>query len=922
MEGNKLQWLRGPPPPISESILTSGLMNQSTTQSTKITFNKTQNNIMNNQKKVFQSAPAPYFKTQKIPFRPKHVLSIKPKKDNIFDQALKPFYPPIDPEPQLAKNYKAPPLDETTLATKKMALSLPPENLTQKVLMPKQSNYREFIQELVQELDSNIASAVHVSPEIISPEEQAHAKLQVIEFYNYAFNQLILKEKTISADKAILLRRFMKFYNQILSDFPFIIENLESKNEHLNEQMNILEAQVDNLRQKIDENNDSIQKVEENNRKISEDFEKAVKESNSKDITISTLSYDNDLTKSQLNKLQFKYNKLKEENENLTKSLSLRDDEIKGQLGQIEKVTAKLAEYQQGDTGYIVMYHKEKEKTEKYVKEIENLKQKIYDLENIEKVSIAVDTSDIPVKKLKKKKMTKSPSNGNVTSATSSTVIRDENQRARESQGLKSKSSLAVTLTDVSIETDLKELITLSIEKEAVTFSIDSTEIIETEIEKVKPNSPSIIISDYLNKLNVPDGYDEKLKQIPPLDKFIMPLFSDVYLPACQKDLKIFAYKSDQKASQNEKPLIWGLQMIHTFLTDPSVRSIENKARLSTEDIVVDWIVNKYKVQHLVHLAISDFSRILSVYRYDQMVELFIDIIEGSYNFSQLSFLSTVYSFACTLTIPDVSQVYQSFESTENEEIKIHIKAVHKLYSLCFSEDVADEIVRSFISENCEMVNFTSFLRKITSFFGEKHKLISNQAHDLLCMIGCSDTSIILFDVFESFMVLLGCFSSATIKSDWKCILNKTEHRENQFITVGEMLEFCAENDQHLQNLLNIPNLKKSLSRMKNMSQIIYEFYHEFIGRFAKKLPFVLSLLSSEIKEKVSNLVHKLKEAVLEMDIQKMIWLYKKLISKIDRLKMKEMGFIPFNYSADTESISKLIQYINKAEEVSFAMLS
>ena len=170
-------------------------------------------------------------------------------------------------------------------------------------------------------------------------------------------------------------------------------------------------------------------------------------------------------------------------------------------------------------------------------------------------------------------------------------------------------------------------------------------------------------------------------------------------------------------------------------------------------------------------------------------------------------------------------------------------------------------------------------------------------------------------------MTILGC-SQSSIKSDWKLIVGELRKNENPYITMKEMLELCAEKDQPLRNLLLIPELTKSINRMKSMSQIVYEFYHEFIERFSKKLPHVFSMISNEIKEKVNDLAQNLKIAILEADVQKMIWVYKNLVSKIDYLKMKEMGFIPFDYKADTDVIMCLSQYINKAEDVSFALFS
>ncbi|OHT04751.1 hypothetical protein TRFO_06185 [Tritrichomonas foetus] len=961
MESNKLNWLRGPLPPIADSILMSGLVNEAP-------HSYVASNTTNNQKLVFQSAPV---SVSKPPKRPLKLASFpKPR----IDSALKPYKQPVIPIPEINASYKPPPLEEATLTFKKQNIpNLHKENLTEKVLLPKQSNVRDFLANLKHELDANIASIIPISPEMISPEQQNEIQSQLLQFYNYAFNQIILNEKSVSVDKAVMLRRIMKFYNQILSDFPPIFDALENEKISLEEELNALKEEIESKNKNIEKQNEKISELEKNTQSIKETLEKTIEESNKKDIAINSTTFDLDLSKSQLNQLQFRFNQEKEVNQSLKNVLEQRDKEIKGQLEQIEGLTQKIAEFQSGETGYIVFYHEEKAKNEELNKVIEDLKQKIYELENIEKSSIAVDTSDLPVKKGRKKKIkennsfvpsqeseaTSIPSNpsnsllnGHFTGHSNPSSVNNSfnmnvngaynkpnkqiNSQLSSNKLNKSLSKNKIISSQVSTNSSLAFMPTqetqteyslpinkLSISDQSVEFSIYGNNFVVNpslasfgSFESSNPN----LITKNLSNFSFSDDYNikEKLESTPDLHKFVMPLFSDIYIPPSSSSLKVLNIGKVNNIVKSEKPLVWGLQLIHNFLTDPYIRSIENKTRISNEVIIVDWIAQKYKVRHLINQALADFVHIITRYQgINEMISLFIEVIEGNFNLAQLCFLATVYSFSCSLTYPDLIKEYSTFDSSDcHGDAKIHICAVHKMYATCFSNEIANAVTRS-ISE--DMLNYVTFLKNITIFFGDKHRLISNQARDLLSLCGCMDPRIILYDVFESVCIILG--NTTNIKEDWKLVINRTGDRNATNITLSDLLVICAEREKPLMNLLNIIPLGNSVQIMKNMSQNIYELYHEFINRYSRILPHVMSLISSQIRDKVLDLTEELKEAILHVDMPKIIWVYRVLISKIDRLTMKEKGFIPFNIRSSVEVIGQLKEYIDRAESVAFALL-
>lgn len=966
MESNKLEWLRGPLPPISESILISGLVTQSNIPQTQKQNQLNSNSKNLNSQKNLQLASTT--KPKKVPFKQTHVLSVKPQQNRSLSASLSNFQiPKPDAEPPKTRE----PIPFAEPQHKKASSKPAQENLTEQVFLTKQANPREFINGLKLELDATTASIIPVTTESLSPEEQAEIQNKLLDLNNYVFNKFVINEKTVSSEKALLLRRFMKFYNSTVDVYPPIIQSLEEKNAQYEKQIEELHEQIDNLHLEIKSKKDMISQSEAKLAEMTETLNKITEESNQKDITISSIEYDFELAKSQINNLKFRFNQIKEEKVTLQNTIDQRDTEIQGQLDQIDKLTKEVASFQNGEMGYIVSYHQEKEKNESLQKEIEKLEKKIYDLVNIAKIDVATDTSDLPVKKGKKKKNqqlvnelvkyvqdTKGLSSTTTTTTSSSTNPQtpDVNQSPRsiqlkEQSKKKGKGLLAnskITLSSAKLllddtnemketQTNPTELAPLEISTNPISYSIYlRTELMDSLSQSrigLTPAQSTLTSQAVLPVRNIqiykfPEGYNitDKLDELPELYKFVMPLFSDIYKQPQVIDLKILDQSKCETIVENEKPLIWGLQLIHNFLLDPCIRSIENKDSYSNEIIVVDWIAKQYKVEHLIKQVITDLTYIFKHHHYNDIIQLFIDMIEGNYNLSQFCLLSVAYSFSCNLTTPDLTEIYQNYDTTPQlESTKIHIQAIYKLYSLCFSVDIANIEINNIIDkygitpEN-GMISYTSFLRDISAFFGEKHRLISNQARDLLFLVGCADPRVILYDVFESVMIILDC-SPNDVKNDWKNLLDRLEDRNKNSIKLTDLLGICADRGTPLTNLLDLPNLKESVAKIKNLSSSVYVLYHELVTRFSRTLPHVFSLMTEKARESVQPDFEKLKKAILLVDVPKSVWHYKIILSEMDRVLMKQKGFIPFNYKANSEVINQLREYINKAEGVAFALL-
>ncbi|OHT00238.1 hypothetical protein TRFO_33110 [Tritrichomonas foetus] len=721
---NASKWLKGPLPPLAESILTSGLISNKTVKdgsiSCKVKLTESQNIKLTNQTENF---PKPKLRSSSTVSSSLMMNDIpRPSRSQQSFEKI-PFSNPckthtieeIVENPQ--KHYK---LKEAPIISSKH-----------------HSNIKDLTNTVIHELDSNLANLMLSNADLENTLlNQIDYKDKMIQIYNFTFNQIILQEKSIYSERALLLRRLMEFYNSLVSELDNIQKNVKLQEEFFINVTKKLESEksemIQLLKDKIKNEEVLQQNIEllENKNKILND------ESNNKDIQISSTSYEIDFLKGQIMQLQFKIQNKKENKKLLQNAISQRDDESKKQLQQIESLTKVIEEFHQGETGYIQKYHDKCKEIEMFKLEIEKLKKEIYDFSHKERYDVAIDTEDLPKKEIKKSSIQKDsnllPQKEATTGVTqiksffrprqslpSAMNNRDNNwnlaelmkpqQQSNEEPIIKPKindsdsyllqkpqkkaiSRISTQQHIPSVNSLMKKrsskekIASLSsgVSTESLSFPTESyfdfvqksnasiqtsPRLLETSEEKEATNSNSlnkndifhtsqkyiVDIDNYGMKIDKilfiqPPNYNvdhQKVSDIPDLLSIIMPFLSRPYIAKHLTDMKILDNSSVHNIVKNEKPLVWGLQLIHNFFLDPFIRANENLNRASIEVIFTDWITRQYNLQHLVNQVIADFGYLLlRNYGTSKMMAFFYEILEGRYTITQLSFISyTLFIF-------------------------------------------------------------------------------------------------------------------------------------------------------------------------------------------------------------------------------------------------------------------------------------
>lgn len=383
-----LSWLKGPLPPLAESILASGLVGVSQKE-----------NITVNIKPVQQPYSATVSHIEKRQMRPSSINSADGTKRVGNSTSLQ------SAKSSLNQSYKPPPMEslsELPIKTK-IVRTIPQQGPTVGTEKPKH-HLRDIVNKLAQQLDANIAALVASATQPLSPQDQVQLKAKMIQYYNFTLNELILQEKTQCADRAKLLRRIEQFYTNLVADFPAALAHFQEEKTLLQIEIDSYSGKEDEFRKQIEVRDVEIKELQEKIDGLLKQIEIITNESNQKDITISSNSFDLEYAKGQIQQLQFKLKAKKDRTKTLKDAIKQRDEESKKQLEQIEKTTKMIEQLQQGETGYIVRYHDEILKNEEAQKRIKALEDTLDSILNIEKINISTDTSDLPQQKKKKNK--------------------------------------------------------------------------------------------------------------------------------------------------------------------------------------------------------------------------------------------------------------------------------------------------------------------------------------------------------------------------------------------------------------------------------------------------------------------------------------------------------------------------------------
>ncbi|OHT01597.1 hypothetical protein TRFO_07497 [Tritrichomonas foetus] len=1015
------EWMKPPLPPLSESIITSGLVggdytptdsipppqkkNRPTTMSlTSIakTSPKTQtqrsptrqstswrNSEQNSEIFNFATAKTSRIVTNEVAQTTLKSQRITRASSSMSTKAAQKVIPkvtnPIDPPPYVSPSYKPPPIEQFQIHSQRTS-RLPPEPTILSSVPPvvpldtNRKNLREEVSQIIHELDANIAASIPVATDDLSTEEQAELKARLLQLYNFSFNKLILQEKTSCTERALLLRRFHKFYNQLTVDIPVLMERIHKYTSEYDEKYDDLLQRSKELENTVEENSKENISLKDEVATLKRQLKVLTDSSNQKDIQISSNTFDLDFAKGQVTQLQFKLQSKSDRMKNLKRTVRKLEEENKNQLSQIETLTKSINEFQQGETGYIVMYHNEIAKTEKLTKRIQELEEKIEEMSNIEKNDQEVQTEQVDFSRtmplVKKRRKDKDHDDVKVLRKSDVMLLKEENINKMSKS---SKNQINVNINEtcspsvsksiiekpinyihIEIQTDesglqinehksnlhqvLSKSSLKSMKQSSDSFNstkepIDTIETIEHNDNKEKNQSKNeedvdigIKITDgrpktvsrnirYVN----PKGYNinhEAIDELPDLFEIIMPFLSQPYVSPVDQELKIINAKAFSNIVTSEKPIVWAIQVIHNFMIDPFVRSIENQTRISTESIFVDWISRRYKLQHLIAQAMSDFSYVLISNRATSpYLSYFIEVLMGRYSFPQLCFLSTIYTFTHDFTFPKLSILIQDL--TFDENIKIHIDCLERILSKCFTEALALKFVNT-LGANPEnpMVSYLDFLKRITDFFGEKHKHLYSQSKDLLMMCGCYDNHMISYDVFTKFFSLLGRNQNHNYKDSWRKALSRYEDKNSSMLKLSGILTVCAELKDPLMEMFEMPPLSGQVSRIKKFQSYISDLYLDILTRYANIIPHIFTKLPQPMVQKLKKYYENIRQALLRVDVGQSIYLYRIILTKIDHLIMKDRGFIPYNPNSSSDIISKLVEYIDRTEAVAFAMIS
>jgi hypothetical protein len=351
------------------------------------------------------------------------------------------------------------------------------------------------------------------------------------------------------------------------------------------------------------------------------------------------------------------------------------------------------------------------------------------------------------------------------------------------------------------------------------------------------------------------------------------------------------------------------------------VRSIENPSRTTIESIIIEWISKQLKIAHLINQAITNLSfEITRGGKQHKLIKLLAKLVEGVYSYSQVCFLSTAYTFTCGATYPSLVEMLQKMELDRTQvDVKIDIRMAHALVSKCFTEEISMQFLQSRINEADPMLDYVDFLADLAKFFGDKHKRIYSQAKSLLSICGSSDHQIIIYEIFEHFMIFLG--HDKHIRDEWKTVL-KTSESKGSTIKFSDLLTACAENKDVLMDLLSLPPLIESVATLKtsmHQSAGFAELHRQLVERFAKTVIQKMAKLP-QIPDSLKALRHRVRESLLLVDVQKAAWYYRLLVMKIDKIIMTTRECIPVPPHPTQEQIANFTEYLNRTESAAWAL--
>lgn len=940
-------WLKNPLAPLSESILMSGLVSSSNAPRVRQATTNNQSNT-----RVRNTGPD----TKTLNRESKSMIS----KSHIVKKLTPLKSPENDLMPCLSQQ-----TSNFQFCTKTPS-PMSPIQLSKNVTSRMGSSFnqlgdlktrseREELRDLTNELDAALAQIAEEALNKDSVKAKIEISTKQLGVYNFTFNKLVLQEKKILEERALLYKRVQQYYLGLIEILPTLHDQIDSQ----------MRSYIDEIEEHKEKNEILIKEVDQYKIELAdlaskvlqgkEDLELLTRDSNEKDVKLQALQFDLDYASGQAHQAQFKIQSKKEKIKNLKEALARSDAESKKQLKQIDEADELIKKYQDQDTGYIHKFNEEVMKNKELMVEMQKVKDELNALKNIPKNDIAIDTEDLPVEKKKKnksKKLSPSRSKTNLLSQTGHDSIapletiknpgfkpepfhkKPTRSRSksiylsnRASSQSSQNSSDEETRSIKSIKSDL------SLMDLATTSFIDKKEYTETEvqtdpIEIAEPNqlddddvdiNEIIPVSQVTYKETTENAVTNcQLDSIPDILPLLIGILGQQYVsPNPNPELHVFSIDQYFNVVKKPKPLFWGLSLINEFLTDTFLLSSHNDKH-SVEPILMDWLNVKYKLPHLVTQVAADFSLFMTQYtEVDEFVHFFFEVLSGVFNVTQIIYIATIYSFTIPYSIPRFDEVAKSGGANE---MKIHIKIVNKVIERSFNQDIADGFTNLRSNPEDPMINYLQFLRDVGNYFGQKHRLLSSQTKNLLILCGSTDSKNVYYDPFCNFCLFLNL--DINFKHVWTKIKQKSnEKSSNPCISIAELIAYCADKRQPMMDILSMDPLDHTVQKLLSYPDLLQTVFHNFRTRFTSRITNTIVKLPKTIKDRSQCYITKLKESILSADIPRILFDYRMLITKIDRLMLKEKNYIPFPAQPTIAIINNIMEYFDRTESVAFAFI-
>ena len=972
-ENDKLSWLRGPLPPLSEAIKQSGML--------------VGNDIPDiPQPKLFSlptEIPKEHSKTLKRKTKLPSPKEVKPRPKSKIQQPLQSLLP------ENFSSYRPPPVESLVGGVAKHVQHFKAPDFGEE-----KNSIKEEIARLNDSLDETIQKLL--PDHQMDDNEKYDYTMKMVRVHNYAVNQLVLLDRTNSSDRALFIKRLATFYQEVIDDFPNYFTKFHIKIDELENELKNCTEKAEKYQNESKTNEEKIKELQSKNETLEKEKNDLIHQSNDKDVDIQALQDKVQLLENSSISYQFKLKKIQEEKDQFQTLYNNIVEDQKNQLNTIENLSKQLKEKEDGDSGVVWELRKAQVRINELLEQNTQLHKTIYSLEHKELVDACVDTADLPQeKKGKKKKKQQQPqldiqfvaqpipkfpsqSRFNFNQSNSGKISQCPSQAQLPNSRNSSMNFIPPQTSDcgmkritvtkdietetdpiiyetVEIQTDLRgNLSVRNSQKNLKSSRINSpneTERTEENLENSEETVPATVPielteAELNTALNIDEidfvevkGYnidEEELNKIPNLFPTLVPIFGSIYRPVTQRELDRLNIGKMTGVKKQDRSLVWGLQLIHNFLCDPFIRSYEASQLDGAEEIFVEWLVRQYRVSHLVNQICGDISILIYTNREDeQMIQFFSDLMENCYTYAQLCFISSIYSFAVNLTNPKMVSLLQELDlPSTHEKVMIHTKCAFVLLSRAMSPILATAFFRTRINPREPMLNFVDFLRNTASFFNEKHRQLFNRSHDILSLCCKSNSNslsldgqlkskkienkeiIITYDVFNKFMCLLD--SVEDHRQWWESIL--LEKKESA-LDPAMLISICAERRRPLLELLRLDRVGTKIAHYNEYKPLIQEFYQHFLKRFTQTIPEVIQKLPSSIVPLVQPFVENLRQDFLNIDFNQILWHYRMFLSIIDKNMLDIVQEIPFSMNSPDNVFNEIIDFFNMTEKVSFSLM-